>query len=699
MEFCLQARVGFLVLSVVSSAQAFSQDTDPTANWRCATCPDSQGWALDLDFGPAYVGDDAFRFGDYAGLDEKGGFLFGDFAGRYQDSNARYFSFEGFTLSPSFTALFMEGGKQGVYRVRGSFQSIPRRFYDATLTPFLGNGSDTLSLPEGWVRAPNTSGMSAFAETAHPLKIERDWDVLRLGVDIKPASNWKIRADYARTERDGQNQSSGSFLFNATQFAQPVDYTTDDLELALAYTTSRWQTSLTYYGSFFDNGNDSLLWDNPFTGLDGADLGQIALSPDSESHQLSLAGSMVLPKRTVLSGQLAVGSLSQDENLLPYTVNTQINTSPLPRVSTDGEVETLNLNLRGVTSPWRKVTLEAEFRFNESDNRTPVSVYDYVVTDSATAVNPVTNVAYDYQRTDLKLRGEYRASSRLKLHLGFDTREFKRDFQERSRTNTDRLWFRMRHRLGKDADVDLDVFTEDRHGSSYDVINNPAAQQNPLMRKYNLSDRERYGIRLKGSLYPAPMWDFGWELEFGEDDYNESLIGLTTSNYFRAGADFSWLLRGNATAFASVFTEDVNIDQANSQSFSVPDWTATTDDRFTNLSLGLDFPALLGPVGVRLDYNWARSRGETSNNTSGLASEFPDLKSKRQTVRLGFSYEYTDQWVFGLDYLHEKVNSSDWALNGVDPLTVPNLLSLGADPFNYDVNMIYLSVRYRRPAR
>ena len=35
----------------------------------------------------------------------------------------------------------------------------------------------------------------------------------------------------------------------------------------------------------------------------------------------------------------------------------------------------------------------------------------------------------------------------------------------------------------------------------------------------------------------------------------------------------------------------------------------------------------------------------------------------------------------------------------VDPLTVPNLLSLGADPFNYDVNMIYFSVRYRRLAR
>jgi hypothetical protein len=35
----------------------------------------------------------------------------------------------------------------------------------------------------------------------------------------------------------------------------------------------------------------------------------------------------------------------------------------------------------------------------------------------------------------------------------------------------------------------------------------------------------------------------------------------------------------------------------------------------------------------------------------------------------------------------------------VDPSTVGNLLSMGADPFNYEANVIYLSFRYLRPAR
>ena len=33
-------------------------------------------------------------------------------------------------------------------------------------------------------------------------------------------------------------------------------------------------------------------------------------------------------------------------------------------------------------------------------------------------------------------------------------------------------------------------------------------------------------------------------------------------------------------------------------------------------------------------------------------------------------------------------------LEGVEPATVPNLLSLGADPYNYDVHVFFVGVRY-----
>jgi len=680
-------------VALLTLCQTVVAEQAPTG-WQCRQCATETGWDLDLTLAPAYVADDAYRFGDYTGLDGQGAYLFGDFRGSYRDSDARYFRFDGFTLSQDFSALFVEGGKQGSYRLRGSYQSIPRRFFEDTVSPFRGNGSDSLILPTQWVRAPITGAMSALEETLTPVEVRRDWDVLKLGIDIRPDSRWEVRSNYVRRERNGRDRSSGSFLFNATELARPVGYTTDDLEFAVAYAADTWHGSVSYHGSYFENDNASHSWDNPFTGQPGADAGEAAAAPDNQSHQLVFAGALRLPGKTVLNGQLAIGSLSQDESLLPYTSNASISTLPLPVTSANADADTLNVNVRAVSSPWRKVTLEAELRFNEYDNRKPINVFDYVITDSVPAGTSATSIAYDYERTELKLRGEYRASRRLKVHLGFDTRRFNRNFQERSRTTTDRLWMRVRHRLGDGADVDVDLFTEERRGSSYEVLENPAAEQNPLMRKYNLSDRDRVGIRIKGSVYPAERWDFGWEFEYGEDDYEASAIGISSSRYVGVGADVNWLIARQGSLFATIHTEHVEADQASSQSFSLPDWSATTQDEFDSASIGFDHRSLFGPVGFRFEYGWSRSRGRTNNETNGLAGRFPDLKSLRETVRLGLEYPLDDGWTIGLDYLYENVVSDDWALDGVGPATVPKLLSLGAQPYNYDVNVIYLSVRF-----
>ena len=58
------------------------------------------------------------------------------------------------------------------------------------------------------------------------------------------------------------------------------------------------------------------------------------------------------------------------------------------------------------------------------------------------------------------------------------------------------------------------------------------------------------------------------------------------------------------------------------------------------------------------------------------------------------SYPYNDSLTFGFDYIFERMDSDDWALDGVNPDTIPNLLALGADAWNYDANIFYFSVRW-----
>ncbi len=646
---------------------AFSQDAPPQ-NWSCESCALSDGWEWDIEGGPAYLADDAFRYGDYTGLDEKGVYLFGDVFGRYWGEDASYMVFEGYLRGIDSSALFFKGGKQGKYEVRASYQAIPRRFFNETVTPY--SGTANLVLPGNWVRAPSTQQMTELSNSSAPVAIGLDLDILGLGIDFKPAQQWKLSADYTRREREGLKRVAGSFFFNAAELAAPVDYTTNDLQLSAIYAADTWQANVTYFGSVFSNANDTLTWDNAYSWPAGTTSGQIALPPDNTSHQISLAGSMLLPARTTLNGQLSFGKLSQDE--------------ALPTAgSANGKVNTLNANLRVTSSPWRQVTIEGELRYNDFDNETPTQF---------------ASIAYDYQRREIKLRGEFRLRGGTKLYAGFDNERFERNRQDRTDTTTNRLWFTVRTRLGDVADLHVNLFTDDRNGSTYETVIDPLAPENPLMRKFNQADRERNGARLHGSVYASQRADFGWELEIGSDDYNNSAIGLTDSDYVRYGADFSYLFTGSTSVYASLYQEDITTDQQNSQSFSLPDWSATTDDSFTTATIGIVYRGLFGNLDANLEYGWADSRGKMENDTNGLPTSFPDLRSNRQNLNLGLSYPYSDSLSFRFDYIFERLETDDWALDGLNQDTVPNLLALGARAWNYDASVFYFSVRYQRNA-
>ena len=209
-------------------------------------------------------------------------------------------------------------------------------------------------------------------------------------------------------------------------------------------------------------------------------------------------------------------------------------------------------------------------------------------------------------------------------------------------------------------------------------------------------DRDRFGFRLRSSLLVSERADLGFEIEYGEDSYDETDVGLTASEYTRAGFDGSWSFKGGSV-YGAVYADFYDVDQSNSQRVADADWSATTRDRFANATIGVALPEILGLVDTSLEYSWSGSVGETHNDTSGRQSRFPDLRSRRDNVRLRASYPFNDSLTLGFDYLYERFQSDDWALDGVGPTTVSNLLSFGADAFNYTANVFYFSIRYEQP--
>ncbi|MDH3527816.1 MAG: MtrB/PioB family outer membrane beta-barrel protein, partial [Gammaproteobacteria bacterium] len=73
----------------------------------------------------------------------------------------------------------------------------------------------------------------------------------------------------------------------------------------------------------------------------------------------------------------------------------------------------------------------------------------------------------------------------------------------------------------------------------------------------------------------------------------------------------------------------------------------------------------------------------------------PDLDTELDTIKLYATYRLKDDMSLHAAYWHERYDSDDWALDGVAPDTVGNVLSLGETSPSYNVNAVALSLRYK----
>ena len=146
--------------------------------------------------------------------------------------------------------------------------------------------------------------------------------------------------------------------------------------------------------------------------------------------------------------------------------------------------------------------------------------------------------------------------------------------------------------------------------------------------------------------------------------------------------------------FGMYSREEIESDQAGSQLFSTPDWTASNDDTIDTLSVGFRAPAVSDKFDIGFDYTYAETNGETEVDPGTFSEPFPDFVTRLNTARLFVDYSMSDQLLIKGGYQYEKFRSSDWALDRVEPDTIATVLTLGADAFSYDVSVFFLSFTY-----
>jgi len=693
---CRKSIVQVVAAAIVTGAAPVAAQVD-TSEWKCEFCPFDDGYRASYEAGADYVSDKAARFGNATGYDDEGGYVNLGGEGTYRSDGIQA-DWRAEDLGLDSRRLRLDAGRQGRYDAYLDYSELPYRRFDTTATVYSETAPGQLTLPSNWVAAPGTAGFTSLATSLQPLDIGSDRSRIAAGGRIHATSNFSVYADYRHEARDGVDIVSGPNFTQSSLLPRFLDFETDLVDVGVRYANGPLSLSVAWFGSFFDNQLDSLTWENAFTSPPGEEQRRSAQEPDNDFQQVSLSGRYRAGlMNTVIAFSAATGRGEQDQSLLPYTINPALPVNPLPGATLGGRVDTANYALTITAQPVDRARLTLAYRYDDRDNRTPPTQWSRVIVDTFQSGDIETNAPYSFTRATLAASGSYRLSDALRLSAGYDRKEIDRDFQEVAEQTEDSGWGRLRWRTDNGWEVALKGGAAKREIDRYDTAVAASLGQNPLMRKYNLAYRYReFGeLTASGSPGNGPV-NVGLSALWADDGYDKSTVGMTDSESLQWNVDLAWTVSDTSSVFLFGGMQNIDANQAGSDGFGAPDWFAMHEDEFHIYGGGIRFDPSDSAFRYRLEVTRTDGSTAITVDRNGMSpAAFPDLDSRQTSARLVVDYERSERLAINVDVRYESFSTNDWALAGVEPDTLPTVLTMGADPYDYDVWVVGLGFRYR----
>jgi len=634
-----------------ANTSTVKQDT-----FQCKHCPQVDGYTGTIGINAAYIESDDIHSGNAFGTDKDGANASLDADLNYQNGAGYKAKFQAHQLGLDNGFAHLEAGKSGRYELVADYQQLTSYqsgdarsqlwYKDGMLTPSEHTQIQELSLQR------NKAGLG-----------------LSYGRDFYQA--------YVRYDHENKTgyQSSSIVTPRPVNFGLPVDANSDNLTAGLSLSGDNWATDLNYFVSQYKN-----------------DIGALSLpylydvfapAPDNEAHQISLSGQYQL-SRTVMSGRLASGKMIQDDDLIQMSGN--------PIQNWDGEVETLDGKLAVTSLVSNKFRLGGSIDYSKRDNKG--SVWEFAQFE----VNGITgafkqNVPLDTERRGFKVHASYRFSGDYRLQAGYDRKEMERSHGDREQTNDDVLWAKLNVRALDDIKLKFKASLDNRGGSEYQTSELTSSESNPLLRKYYLADRKRTAFEAKFNHTPTSWLSLDMTARYAKDDYDKTQLGLTGSEDYGYDINLALQLNEHLSGYAFAGQQWIESNQAGSQSFSTPDWSADIEDEFINLGAGFTYTGLLeDKLTLGGDYLFANSTSDTLV-TYDVTTPQGDYYSFNHSLKLHANYALSEEMALKLAYQYERYYDTDYAQIDVD--TVPGLTTLGDLNHNYNAHQVMLSFSYQ----
>jgi len=692
--FSVSALLPALLLSMPSpSVQA--QETEPSI-YSCKACVRYVGWRGTLDFGLGYVSEDSLKFGDYRGLEEEGFYVALDGDIHFRNLEGRYFDLYARDLGYDSRQLKMRGGNTGFYELRFGWQEIPKYRGYGTQTPLLGVGSDYLTLPADWVYSSSTAGMTELQSSLAAVALKTERRTLDAGATLNFTRNWSYRIDYQRQEKKGSRTLGGGlYMNNATIAPAPVDFTTDQFDMALAWSGKRAQLQLGFIGSYFDNGNDSLTWQNPFSANSKIAFFRAGLEPDNEFYQFNLSGAFAFTPRIRLSGQASMGRLSQNDSFIPYTINPFYGDLALPRTSLDAEMDTSTFNLAGklFARVNNRLSFTARGKWDERENKTPVDTYTPIVTDLVPVLDRY-NRPYSYEREQYSADLRFKAHRSVRLSGGARQENIERTLQAAERTEETTYWGEVRANPFVSSQLRFKLESSSRDVSDYLQPDDGGPVDHPLMRKFHQADRDRERVMVELDLMPVGALGINLSYFQAKSDYKNSDVGLQESNDESYSINLNYAVGTKLNLYAFLTRDDIDADMLNYAGADDIPWQAVTSDRITTFGIGLS-SRINDKSSIGFDYVSSDSTGNISVQTSLEEDPFDPLKTDLTNAKIHYDREVNDHWGYKLYAEYEKYSSRDWAIDGLGVDGLGSVLTMGEQSPEYSAWYLRVQASYR----
>ncbi|HEX7053267.1 MAG TPA: MtrB/PioB family decaheme-associated outer membrane protein [Burkholderiales bacterium] len=621
----------------------------------------------EASLGAGHVSSDNARFGQYSGLKDEGGVLLLDAdVVRREDASGIWTRFGARNLGLDSRELGFGQERQGDWRYVIDFSQIPRFDPYAVNSGLQGIGTTK--------QTPTTIVRGSGAE--HRLETERRrWTV---GGAKSLAPGLSAQVVFRSEDKEGDRLFGQGTFGNWRFLAEPIDQRTEQIDATLAYNADRLQLAGGYYGTRFRNRNEVL---NVVGTALFAGSNQIALPPDNQSHQLHLSGGYSFTPTTRAMFKVALGRITQDE---------AFPTAPLAAgapASLDARIDTTLLQAGLTTRPLPGLSLRADLRYEDRDDRTPVFRY-YPTQNVANSTNNGENEPRDIRTRSGKLDATYRLPLALRLGGGVEVVEKTRNSPPvRSvgfRETTDETTYHvsLRRSIGESASGALTVLHSERTGSEFlvNVLNGGALYSNAVA-PLHLADRDRDTLRVVLNWAPTEPLSLNIRCDLSQDRYTgrkdtgfelgprkgeQQFLSLDGAYTFSERLQATAWVSRTVSRYENALCPESGTPLTCTNTSAAPVWGSKLGNFDTSFGLGVRAQPI-GPLKVGADFVQSRVRDEMSllaispSASAAIdAASLPDSTTRVRTLRLYADYALRRQTGIRAQLVQDRYTTDDW---------------------------------------